>query len=541
MSFDRTLQLKLIADVGGLNKDLKKTEGRMAKLGRSAKSWGAAFTKGLVIGGIAKVSDAIGQGIQDFKDGENAAKNLGQTWSKLGLDGEDLVETLAKMEQRTLNLGFDDPTVIQSFDKFLQMTGDAGKANKLLAAAQDLARAEGISLAEAQRKVVAIYNGSSRALREYGVEGKKGMGAVNAALKTNKGKAKEWAKNNPIARLQNKINKLFEKFGGVIVPLLEKGAVFLEEHLNPTMDAVATGWGALVDTWNSIPENLQMVIAGLAVAFGALAVALWANPAVLAVGGFFAAVAALGVLVQNFEDMDPAMRAAAAGAAVLAAAIGVVSAALWANPVVLFVAGIVAAGIGLAIALTWISQEVGEWVENIKGWIGGASDWIANTYDDFVAAGSDIVQGLMDGLATKWRELVVEVKKLINNFLGLWNKMDPSIDFDEFVVWEGWKDVPMVPDLPKLSIGPVHSGDLIPDVGLIPFAKGGIVTGPTAALIGEAGPEAVIPLNRSNGMMGNTYNINVNATAADPAEVGRKIVDAIKRYEGRAGTSWRTA
>ncbi|MPN38853.1 hypothetical protein SDC9_186378 [bioreactor metagenome] len=29
---------------------------------------------------------------------------------------------------------------------------------------------------------------------------------------------------------------------------------------------------------------------------------------------------------------------------------------------------------------------------------------------------------------------------------------------------------------------------------LFPFASGGIVTGPTPALIGEAGPEAVVPL-----------------------------------------------
>ncbi len=38
-------------------------------------------------------------------------------------------------------------------------------------------------------------------------------------------------------------------------------------------------------------------------------------------------------------------------------------------------------------------------------------------------------------------------------------------------------------------------------LGLRPFATGGIVTGPTPALIGEAGPEAVIPLNRLSGIM----------------------------------------
>ena len=36
------------------------------------------------------------------------------------------------------------------------------------------------------------------------------------------------------------------------------------------------------------------------------------------------------------------------------------------------------------------------------------------------------------------------------------------------------------------------------DARLTPFAKGGIVTSPTRALIGEAGPEAVIPLRRGN-------------------------------------------
>jgi hypothetical protein len=39
----------------------------------------------------------------------------------------------------------------------------------------------------------------------------------------------------------------------------------------------------------------------------------------------------------------------------------------------------------------------------------------------------------------------------------------------------------------------------------VPLAAGGIVTGPTRALIGEQGPEAVIPLSKMGGMGGNTY------------------------------------
>jgi hypothetical protein len=44
-----------------------------------------------------------------------------------------------------------------------------------------------------------------------------------------------------------------------------------------------------------------------------------------------------------------------------------------------------------------------------------------------------------------------------------------------------------------------------------PFATGGIVTGPTHALIGESGPEAVIPLEKM-GKLGGTVNISIQNT-----------------------------
>jgi hypothetical protein len=69
----------------------------------------------------------------------------------------------------------------------------------------------------------------------------------------------------------------------------------------------------------------------------------------------------------------------------------------------------------------------------------------------------------------------------------------------------------------------------------IALADGGIVTGPINALIGEAGPEAVIPLDRMGGM-GNTYNITVNAgMGTDGAKLGEDIVRAIRKYERVSG------
>jgi phage-related protein len=69
----------------------------------------------------------------------------------------------------------------------------------------------------------------------------------------------------------------------------------------------------------------------------------------------------------------------------------------------------------------------------------------------------------------------------------------------------------------------------------VALAEGGIVTGPMNALIGEAGPEAVIPLDKL-GKMGNTYNITVNAgVGTNGSQVGEQIVNLIRKYERTSG------
>jgi hypothetical protein len=70
--------------------------------------------------------------------------------------------------------------------------------------------------------------------------------------------------------------------------------------------------------------------------------------------------------------------------------------------------------------------------------------------------------------------------------------------------------------------------------GFTPFATGGIVTQPTRALIGEAGAEAVIPLDRLESGM--TVNVTINAgMGTDPAKLGDEIVDVLTRYQRRNG------
>ncbi len=71
--------------------------------------------------------------------------------------------------------------------------------------------------------------------------------------------------------------------------------------------------------------------------------------------------------------------------------------------------------------------------------------------------------------------------------------------------------------------------------GIGVFANGGIVTKAMLGLVGEAGAEAIIPLDRM-GSMGSTYNIQVTAgMGADGKDIGTQIVNALKRYERTNG------
>jgi hypothetical protein len=66
------------------------------------------------------------------------------------------------------------------------------------------------------------------------------------------------------------------------------------------------------------------------------------------------------------------------------------------------------------------------------------------------------------------------------------------------------------------------------------MAQGGIITKPTQLLAGEAGAEAIIPLDKLQSGM--TVNVTINAgMGTDPAKLGDEIVDVLTRYQRRNG------
>jgi len=107
-------------------------------------------------------------------------------------------------------------------------------------------------------------------------------------------------------------------------------------------------------------------------------------------------------------------------------------------------------------------------------------------------------------------------KSIFNTIANLWNNSIGKLAF-KFPSW-----------VPGLG----GSGFSVPQIPQL--AEGGIVTGPTLAMIGESGPEAVIPLNRLGGGNGG-ITVNVMGGLATSAEIGQAVVNAIRAYNRSAG------
>ena len=62
------------------------------------------------------------------------------------------------------------------------------------------------------------------------------------------------------------------------------------------------------------------------------------------------------------------------------------------------------------------------------------------------------------------------------------------------------------------------------------FAEGGIVTRPTLAMVGEKGPEAIIPLSKMGGMSGG-ITVNVTGGISTSAQIGQAVYDSLIQYK----------
>jgi hypothetical protein len=113
------------------------------------------------------------------------------------------------------------------------------------------------------------------------------------------------------------------------------------------------------------------------------------------------------------------------------------------------------------------------------------------------------------------QSLFTVFKTIFNGIAKLWNSTIGKLSFKA----------------PSWIPGIGGKGFDVPNIPML--AQGGIVTSATLAVIGEAGPEAVVPLSRAGEFgIGGGSNVTINVNGGDP----QAVVDALRTYMFRNGS-----
>jgi hypothetical protein len=131
------------------------------------------------------------------------------------------------------------------------------------------------------------------------------------------------------------------------------------------------------------------------------------------------------------------------------------------------------------------------------------------------------------------------VDAIINGILGAFESVVNGAIMMVNGIIRAYNAIPIAPDINTIahvnlpSIGGNSATQAASRMNLPRMAEGGIVNSPTLALIGESGPEAVVPLDRMN--TGGGVTVNVTGGLSTSAEIGQAVVNALRAYSRSAG------
>jgi hypothetical protein len=528
MAANPQIVVEYVAKLDKFNKAQSDVSGKSSRMG-------GAMRKGLVpaIAVFGALTAAVGTSVKAAQEAETAGKRLdavfkaqgestnaasdaaqayaGELSKKIGVDdevimqGQAIIATFKRVSDETARTsGVFDRTTAAAADLAAAGFGSLeGNSAALAKALQDPAKGlskltrMGVSFTESEKKRITALQKSGKFTE-----------AQKALLEAVEGQVKGTAEATATEseKMAVAYGEVQEELGTALLPTMQrltemaaKVATFFQKHPKILM-AVVIVVGALA---------LAVMAANAAMAIAAVVTAAWILP-VLAVVAGIAALIAVGVLLWRNWDTIKA-KAADVWEAIKKAASAVLD---WLKSNWDVILAILLGPFGLAIlairrkwdtikdAVIAGKNAVVAVFRALKGAVGAIIDGIASVLGklkaiftkpiEWARAAADGVKNAFNGLIAFLRGLKTKVtnalsgvgnalKGPLNAIIGAWNSLRiPGFDLkismpgpvpDIAFAWGGLD----LPDIPKL-------------------AAGGIVTSPTLAMVGEAGPEAVIPL-----------------------------------------------
>lgn len=318
---------------------------------------------------------------------------------------------------------------------------------------------------------------------------------------------------------------MMQGFGGSIEQLksgIDVLATSFGEALAPTLQKVIGVIQSIIDWFNGLSSEQQALIANIGLVVAAI------GPVLVILGTLASSIGSIISLVGM----------------VLPAIAGVVAAL---GPVILIIGAVIAAGVLLyknwdtikakAIEIrdnliaTWnnIKASVIAAVNNLKATLSGAWDSVKAT------------------VSAKWNAIKTAITTPIQNAVDI---VRSAIDKIKNIVNNAKLSLPHI-KLPHFSISGKFSLNppSIPKVSVSWYKSGGIFSSPTIAGIGEAGPEAVVPLDilwkkldniaAASSSGGDSITINVYGSAGmDVNELAAAVEERLVRLEKQRVKAW---
>ena len=454
---------------------------------------------------IAKLSSATEKSIQLAKDHgatnaadaakidalqQSVAKYQGQldllnnTQSLAGSSAQDIISAFEALASKNISLGFSVEDSTNALNGLFTETKSMPEAIQAYNAAMDLARFKHMDLATASKQVEMALQGQGRALATLGIQIKDGltpMQALQALQAQVQGQAQAYSDTlagKTTVALQS-VNKLFADMGSTQLPILGQ----ILGSLAGIIDKI--------DAWtNAHPKLTAAILASVGV-FGALAT----------IAGTL--LVTMGLLAFAFGT---------AGIAI----------GIWAFAIIAAVAILA----GIVVLIIEYHTQIWDFIQNIwnkiTAWLADKWKAITDAWNLMWSGIKDLMTSIMnfiagtinatlEGISTAWNTVWGGIADF---FSGIWNKITQTLSAAiGFVTSQLNSLVSVVSSIAGAIAAPIQAvGNVVSSIAstagkigsavsnAIPhFASGGIVNSPTFALVGEAGPEAIIPLSMLGG------------------------------------------
>jgi hypothetical protein len=542
------LVVKWIGDVTGLEEASAKAEAASEKTSSKFSALKTAAA-GAAVGGVLVLAEGLNKSVEAAQKDQVAQARLEQAFKNAHIAIGPYKDGIEKAQEAGVKLGFSVDQTKAAIGTLATATGSGSKALSELSAAQDIARFKGVSLEQATKMLAMAQTGSQRAVKQLGLEVQattsnqdKAKFAYQRATEALKAQFPTTAKMTEAERTQYDVlkNKLDLNYQ------LDRQDAKIQDHqitgtqiIAAVTDKLHGQADAYANTAAGAKERFGAALDELEVKVGMKLLPILTKLEVWLADNLPAAIATLSSFWKAHGDqimagaqkleavVVPILRTVADTIRLVADLLQGHWSQAWRDAKAVVIDQIDAIKARIMLQFQIINAIFGgaaakahQVVDDIFGYFNALPGRIASTLG---ALAGKAIQPLINAFGAVGRAIEVAIKTPVNEVIR-------AIDSLQIPAFSLSIDT-HIPGVGKVGFSYGGSGAFFS----IPYlAQGGIVTSPTLAMIGEAGPEAVVPLSHG-GFGGTTIVVNMPNYLGSLPQAMQAIRGEMLRVQKRNG------